>query len=146
MVGVQFAGPVDVGVVVGAVPAAPGQLAAGALIRRFDGFFQEEFLSGVAAVVVGVDPVLEGAALVRRGVLGRYDQCLQRLADGQGDGVPRGCGAGAAWAETGRSRVAAAAASAKVRRMGVPSKNRLVALLLSRDDADAPGTGGTVTG
>jgi hypothetical protein len=30
--------------------------------------------------------------------------------------------------------------------MGVPSKNRLVALLLSRDDADAPGTGGTVTG
>jgi hypothetical protein len=49
----------EVLVVVGAVPSSAGERTAQALLRGNDGLGLEDFLPGVAAVTVGVDPVAE---------------------------------------------------------------------------------------
>src|SRR4051794_39587737 len=63
MVKVKAAGAADVSVVVRGVPLSAGQGAFRALHRCDDRFGLEDLCAGVAAVVVGVGPVLELAAL-----------------------------------------------------------------------------------
>ncbi len=64
MVDIEFGRVGDGLVVVVGAPAATCQLAVLALARLLDRFGEEDFLAGVAAVVVGIDPQLEPLPLI----------------------------------------------------------------------------------
>lgn len=70
MVDVEGAGLGEVDVVVGGVPGTAAQGAVGVLDGGGDGLLQQNLLTRVAGVTVGVDPVGEIGAFVPGAVLG----------------------------------------------------------------------------
>ncbi|GHA76238.1 hypothetical protein GCM10010345_92840 [Streptomyces canarius] len=89
MVDVQTAGPLDEAVVVRGEPRSPAQPAVRALLRSDDRLGLEDLGAGVAAVLVGVDPVLELRALIPGAVLSADRKLGEGVLDGQSDGIPR---------------------------------------------------------
>ncbi|MGI5473329.1 hypothetical protein [Streptomyces sp. CA-132043] len=72
-------GRVGDGLVVVRAPGATCQLAVLALARLLDRFGEEDFLAGVAAVVVGIDPQLELLPLIPRPRFPGHLQSADRL-------------------------------------------------------------------
>ncbi|QTZ90040.1 hypothetical protein [Streptomyces auratus] len=90
MVDVEAGGPVDGRVVVVAAPGSVGEFAAGAEGGRGDGFGEEDFVAGVAAVLVLVGPVLELGGLVAVAGLGGLGEGFDAFVEAEGLGGVRG--------------------------------------------------------
>lgn len=141
MVDVQAAGSGEVAVVIRRIPAVATEPAARALLGCGDGLGLQHLGAGGAAVLVGVDPVLELGALIPGAVLIADGQSGQGVAHRQGDGPARGAPgmsvAGAAIAVAGTSRAARAAVRAK--RTTESFRRSLVVLFVAAKSYDAPG-------